>query len=499
MEAPLEPPASTGIAGLDLILRGGFPRNEMHLVQGSGGTGKTTLALQFLLAGAEAGERSLYVTLSQTRDGLERIARSHGWALDRVRVHELSPGSVVEHLAANQTVLHTAEVELGEVTHELRQAVADVKPRRVVFDSIGVLSLLAGSSTRYHREVVLLRQFLATEGCTALFVGDVPELVPATDAPSTELHSLMGSVIHLEQTTPEYGEVRRRLRVVKMRGVPVRGGYHDFRITTGALVVYPRLEHATRPYNEFRRVVSGIGPLDTLLGGGLEQGTACLLIGPSGAGKSTLATCYARAVAEQGDRSAIFLLDERVETFARRSSGLGMELTPLIDSGHVLIRELPVADISPGEFAQDVRKVVDDSGARIVVIDSLTGYFNALGNAPMLIVQMHELLTFLSRRGVLALLTVTQEGFMSVGSPTGLDVSYLSDTILVLRTFEVNGAIRRCIIASKKRQGEHETTIRELRFGHGRVEVLGEPLRGLRGILSGNPDFLRDEGAHERE
>jgi circadian clock protein KaiC len=493
MEATNDGAASTGVDGFDHILRGGFPRNDMHLVQGGGGTGKTTLALQFLLAGAAAGERVLYVTLSQTKQGLEKIARSHGWTLDRVTVHELSPGSVVEHLASHQTVLHTAEVELGEVTQELRHVVAEVRPRRVVFDSIGVLGLLAGSSTRYHREIVLLRQFLVAAGCTALFLGDTPA--------NSELESLTASVILLEQTAPEYGEVRRRLRVVKMRGVAVRGGYHDFRVRTGGLIVYPRLEHATNQYNEFRRVASGLPALDKLLGGGLEQGTACLFVGPSGAGKSTLATCYVRAVAQAGDASVIFLLDERSETFVARSGMLGLDLAPALASGRVAIQELPTSDISPGEFAQNVRRAVDEFGARVVVIDSLTGYFNAMGNAQMLVVQMHELLTFLSRRGVLTILTVTQEGFMSVGTSTVLDVSYLSDTIIVLRMFEVNGVVRRCLIASKKRQGEHETLIREVTFGHGRVEVSDAPVRNLRGILGGDPLPIPteyEERPHER-
>jgi circadian clock protein KaiC len=490
--------ASTGVAGFDWVLKGGLPRDEMHLLQGSGGTGKTTLALQFLLAGAAAGEDTLYVTLSQTKHGLEKIARSHGWSLDGVIIHELSPGSVVEHLAAHQTVLHTAEVELGELTQELRKVVERTKPRRVVFDSIGVIGLLAGNATRYHREIVLLRQFLTGHGCTALFLGDWPG-ENAADAPAnTEFHSLTASVIHLEQIAVQYGEVRRRMRVMKMRGVPISGGYHDFRIRKGGIEIYPRLEHATDEYSEFRHIETGMKPLDELLGGGLEQGTACLFVGPSGAGKSTLATCYARAVARDGDHAAIFLLDERRETFMVRSHGLGIGLDPFVKDGRVVLHELPTADITPGEFAQRVRAAVERKDARVVVIDSLTGYFNAMENAPMLVVQMHELLTYLSRRGVLTILTVSQEGFMSTG-PSGpqLDVSYLSDTIIVLRTFEVNGVVRRCLIASKKRQGEHETTIREMFFGHGRIEVGAEPLQGLRGILRGDPEPI-ESPKHER-
>ncbi len=379
---PILEPASTGVAGFDRILHGGLPRDELHLLQGSGGTGKTTLALQFLLAGVAAGENTVYVTVSQTKLGLEKIARSHGWSLDGILIHELSPGTVLEHLAAHQTVLHTAEVELGEVTEELRKVIGEAQPRRLVFDSMGVLELMAGSATRYHREIVLLRQFLTGQKCTALFIGDWLASDQADVTANTEIHSLTSSVIHLEQTAPEYGELRRRLRVIKMRGVSFSGGYHDFRIRTGGIELYPRLEHAVEQYKEFRRVASGLKPLDAVLGGGLELGTACLLVGPSGSGKSTLATCYARAVAAAGDRAAIFLLDERRETFTVRSSGLGIDIEPFLENGSAFIRELPTADISPGEFAQSVRRAVDRDGARLVIIDSLTGYFNAMEKLP---------------------------------------------------------------------------------------------------------------------
>lgn len=479
-------PASTGIPGLDEILRGGFPRDEMHLIQGTAGTGKTTLALQYLLAGARAGERGLYITLAQTKKGLEAIARSHGWSLEGMTVHEVLPGGVVDQRAGHQTVLHTAEVELGELTRELRKLVEEAKPARVAFDSIGVLGLLAGSKPRYHQEIVALREFLTGRGCTALFIGEWPAEAELEGPANSEFHSLAASVIHLDQKIPDYGEIRRCLRVIKVRGVPFQGGYHNFRIRTGGLEVYPRLgARQTGEYREFRRLQSGIAALDALLGGGLEHGTACLLIGPSGAGKSTLAAAYARAAAQAGDTAAIFLFDERSETFKVRSAGVGVDLQPHLDSGRMHIEAIPTEDITPSEFAQRVAGAVH-GGASVVVIDSLTGYLNAMGNSAMLVAQIHELLSFLSHRGVLTILVVFQEGIMSVGRAPSVDVSYLSDTILLFRQFEAGGRVRRCIAAIKKRHGEHDTTLRELFIRPGAMSI-GEPLRGLHGVLGAAP------------
>jgi circadian clock protein KaiC len=479
--------ASTGIRGLDEILRGGLPRDEMHLVEGAAGTGKTTLALQFLLAGVRAGESGLYITLSQTKRGLEEIARSHGWSLQGITVHELSPGAVAERIAAHQTVLHTAEVELDELTQELREEIEQTKPRRVVFDSLGVVGLLAGSAPRYHREIVTLRRFLAGHGCTALLVGDRLGPEEPEDSAGNALYALATSVIHLAQRMPDYGEVRRRVLVIKVRSVSFQSGYHDFRILTGGLEVYPRLGAPTSPeYTDFLDVRSGIEPLDRLLGGGLQQGTACLLVGPPGSGKSTLASVFARHAAGEGTSSSIFLFDERPEIFKKRAQGVGVDLQPQLDQGRIVIYPMDTASITPGEFAERVRREVLDRQVKIVVIDSLTGYFSAMESTTMLVVQMHELLNFLSRHGVLTMLLISQEGFMTVGAIPSLDVSYLSDSIIVVQMFEADGSVRRCLSAVKKRQGEHETSIRELFIRPGQVTVGEEPLRQFRRILIRN-------------
>ncbi len=483
----LDPPevASTGIPGLDAILLGGFPRDEVHLVQGSGGTGKTTLALQFLIAGSQAGETGLYITLSQTKRGLETIARSHGFSLDGLVVEELSAGTVAERAAADQTVLHTSDLELGELTRDLCARIDQIQPRRVIVDSIGVIRLLAGSAPRFHREVILLRQFLARRSCTVLFLDDGPAEGKSEGRAHTEFHNIATSVVHLDQIPPEYGEVRRRIRVVKVRGVAFQGGYHNFRIRKGGLQVFPRLGPTTTEYNDFQTVPSGLAVLDHLLGGGLEQGTACLFVGPPGTGKSTLASIFCRSEAERGDVASIFLFDERPETFAARAKGLKIDLAPHLAAGRVLLKQLDTSSVSAGEFADQIREAVVRDGAKIVVIDSLTGYFNAMGESPMLLVQMHELLNFLSRHGVLTLLLIAQQGFMTVGTVAHVDVSYLSDSIIVLRSFVAGGKVRRCLAAVKKRQGEHETTIRELFLDSRGVRIGETALRDVRHVLGG--------------
>ena len=469
---------------MDDILEGGLPGDELCLLQGDAGTGKTTVALQFLLEGVRVGERVLYVTLSQTEAGLRRIARSHGLSLAGVEIHELSAADFAAQAAAEQTLFPTADVELGETVDAVIAAVTRLDPARVVFDSVAELRLLAGDPLRYQRQLLGLRQFFTDRRCSVLLLED-----GSPGSGDQKLQGLLGGLIVLEQLAPEYGNVRRRLRVVKLRGTSYHGGYHNFKIRTGGVEVYPRITpDVTAEHNDWRTLASGVTELDALLGGGLEEGTTCLVLGPSGTGKTTLATLYAYAAARRGERTAVFLFDERPETFYRRSEGLGMDVRPLVTEGRMRVRQIDTGELSPGEFAQDVRRAVDDEGARVVLIDSLSGYFHAMPQEDQLVTQMHELLVYLSQRGVLSLLIVGQSGIVGTDIMAPVDVSYMADTVLLLRHFEAFGTLRKAVSVVKKRYGPHETAIRELRFAPGGVAV-GEPIEAFGGVLTGNPTF----------
>ncbi len=477
LSQPVPPPvAGTGVPGLDAILHGGLPREEMHLVQGVAGTGKTTIALNFLAAGARAGEPCVYLTLSQSKEHLERIANSHGWSLDGVTIHELSPGTVADRIASRQSILPTADVELVELFRDLLEVVGRVKPRRAVIDSVTVLQLLAGSTQRYHREVVTLRQLFVERGCTVLALADHPA---EGQQPEVMFHPLSGCVINLEQEPRAYGDVRRRLRVVKARGLPHNGGYHDFKIRSGEMEVYPRLGAYEQPeHSAFHVIPSHLASFDRLLGGGLNTGTSCLIVGPSGAGKSSLATLFATSVAQEGDHAAIFLLDERPETYLARSELIGIPLREHTKSGRILLRQLDPGEIAPGEFSQQVRQCIETSGTKLVIIDSVIGYFSAMGSAGVFVTQLHELMTFLTRKGVLLVLCGAQEGFMSIGLQNGVDVSYLSDTIIALSYYEQDGELHRALTVVKKKHGDHISTIHELLLQRGQLRVSEQPLRG---------------------
>lgn len=485
--------APSGVAGLDEVLSGGFPANRFYLVEGNPGTGKTTLALQFLLEGARRGERGLYVTLSETREELRAVAASHNWSLDEIAIHELVPTEASLSRDEQYTVFHPSEVELADTTDAVLQQVERINPTRVVFDSLSEMRLLARDALRYRRQVLGLKQFFTGRHCTALLLDD-----RTSQDHDLQLQSIAHGVLLLEHSTLDYGGERRRLRVVKLRGVNYRGGYHDFRILTGGIQVFPRLvasEHR-EPFTA-GTVVSGLPELDALLGGGLGHGTSALLIGPAGAGKSALATQYCVAAAERGESAAIYIFEESRETFLERSEGLGLPLRELIEAGRVSLQQVNPAELSPGEFDAAVRRGVEQAGARIVVIDSLNGYLNAMLDARFLVLQLHELLSYLDRRGVLTLMTVAQHGMVSDRMVSPVDVSYLADSVVLLRYFEAAGEIRQAISVVKKRTGGHERTIRELRLGPG-IRV-GPPLTEFQGVLSGMPTYVGTPASLRRQ
>lgn len=471
---------ATGVQGFDEILGGGFPPRRLYLVQGDPGAGKTTLALSFLLEGVRRGERSLYVTLSETRDELDDIARSHRWSLDGLSVLEISSEAMADELQT--TLYEPAEVELGERMRTLLEKVDALKPSRVVLDSCSELRLLSQSGLRYRRQILALKQRLVDLGCTILLLDN-----PNPGSPDMLLQSVVHGVISMEQLSPIYGAERRRLRVLKLRGLKYRGGYHDFIIVTGGLEVFPRLV-AAEHHRTFERapVSSGRGELDALLGGGPDRGTSFLLMGASGCGKSAVAAQYALAAADRGERVVVFAFDESAGMYLARSEGLGMPIRRHVEAGRITLQQVDPAELSPGEFVHAVRRVVEDGGARLVVIDSLNGLLNAMPEETFVALALHELLAYLGQRGVLTLMTVAQHGLVGDQPASPVDVSYLADAVLLFRYFETGGHVRKALAAVKKRSGRHETTIRELLLRSDGVHV-GPVLEELQGVLTGTP------------
>ena len=474
----------TDIAGLDDVLGGGFPANRLYLIEGDPGTGKTTLALQFLLAGARRGEPVLYVTLSETEEELRANARSHGWTLDGVSIYELVPPEESLRPEAQYTIFHPSEIELSDTTGAVLAEVERLQPRRIVFDSLSEMRLLAGDALRYRRQLIALKQYFAGRRCTVLLLDD-----RTTTEGDLQVHSIAHGVVSLAQITQDYGSERRCLRVRKLRGTRYRGGNHDFKIETGGNVVFPRLVAAEHRETFARAPVpSGVAGLDALMGGGLDRGTATLLMGPAGSGKSSVAAQFVAAAAERGEFAAVFLFDEGVGTYLTRAAGLGIEMERHLAAGRVRVQQIDPAELSPGEFAHLVRRAVEEQGARIVVIDSLNGYLQAMPEERFLIVQMHELLTYLNQQGVVTLLVTAQHGFLGMNMSTPVDVSYLADTVLLFRYFEAAGAVRNAISVVKKRTGRHERTLRELRMSGAGVAV-GPPLTEFQGVLTGVPTY----------
>lgn len=475
-------PLRTGVAGLDDVLGGGFLPNRLYLVEGTPGAGKTTLALQFLMAGARAGEAVLYVTLSETLEEVAGVAASHGWDLSGVATREMLPSQQALHPEEHYTVFHPSEVELGETTIRLLEEVEKVNPRRVVFDSLSELRLLAGSSLRYRRQILALKQFFAGKNCTVLLLDDMTAIEH-----DLQVQSIAHAVLRLEQLNPHYGSARRRLIVLKYRGQAYRGGFHDYKIRRGGLEVYPRLVASEHPRERaLTQLRSGVRALDDLLGGGIECGTSTLLLGAPGTGKSTVAVQFALAAAQRGETAALFLFDESVTTLRARCAGMGMDLAPFIASGRIRLRQVDPAELSPGEFVAGIRDAVKEHEATVVVIDSLNGYLNAMPDEKFLIAQLHELLTYLGQAGVATMLVGAEHGLIGTQMQTPVDASYLADAVVLLRYYETDSEVRQAISVMKKRGGRHERSIRSFHMTPQGL-VVGEPLKRFRGILTGTP------------
>ena len=475
--------ARVGIAGLDEILRGGLPRNRIFLIDGVPGTGKTTLALQFLLEGRARGERGLYVTLSETSEELRAAAESHGWSLDGIEIVELSTltGDSADEA---YTLFHPAEVELQQTVEVVLSEIERHAPQRVAFDSLSEMRMLARDALRFRRQILALKQFFAGRECTVLLLDD-----RASPDGDLQLHSLAHGVIVLEHLAMDYGAERRRVQVMKMRGTRFAGGYHDFRIRTGGIEVYPRVQRGplTKPAWE-SPLGSGSDELDALVGGGLERGTSTLLTGAAGTGKSVLAMQFALAAAARGEHARVYMFDERVPTAMIRAEGLGLDIhTPMADNRLTLCQIEPT-EMSPGEFVHEVVSAVDE-GTSLIIIDSINGLLQAMPSERLLGVQVHELLSYLATRGVTVIMTLVQRGIFGAPVSEAAEVSYLADAVVLLRYFEHAGTVRRAMSVVKKRSGSHEQTIREFRVEHGGLRV-GEPLREFRGVLTGNPEYL---------
>lgn len=473
---------STGLRGLDEVLCGGLTPDRLYLLEGTPGTGKTTLALQFLLDGAARGERSLYVTLSETADELHAAAASHGWSLDGIEVYELVNEMGLDP-DSEQSILHPSEIELGETVREVIARVESLKPDRVVFDSLSELRLLAQNPLRYRRQILALKQFFSRRSCTVLMLDD-----RTSEAGDLQLHSIAHGVISLDQAPREFGSERRRLRIVKMRGIKFRGGYHDFVVETGGILVFPRLI-AAEHHAAFdpRARSTGTAELDLLLGGGLVPGTNTLLLGPSGAGKTTTGVRCMVAALERGETATYYLFDEGLATVMTRSAMLGMDLAPHIEAGRLTVTQIDPAELSPGEFAAMVRQAVEERGSTFVAIDSLNAYLHAMPGEEHLVLQMHELLSYLNQTGVTTLLVLGQHGVVGEVR-TDIDLSYLSDCILLFRFFEAAGEIRTALSVVKSRVNVHERTIRELQISAEGLRV-GEALIDFEGVLTGLPAY----------
>jgi circadian clock protein KaiC len=480
--------ARTGVPGLDYVLAGGLSTGHVYLIEGSPGTGKTTMALQFLLEGASLGEKGLYVALSETERELRDGAASHGWTLDQtIEVFELAPADSFLEAEQQQTLLYSSDLELGETTGAIFTAFERAKPSRVVLDSLSEIRLLAQSSLRYRRQLLAIKHYFSGRGATVILLDDL-----TSEPLDKTVHSIVHGVIQVEELASNYGAERRRLRISKYRGRSVRRGYHDFAIRIGGAVVFPRLvaaEHRTR----FDRIQisSSVAELDSLLGGGIELGSSTLILGPAGAGKSTFAIQFLAAAVRRGEKAAMFAFDEELGLLFDRMKKMGIDLEAMRESGSLKIEQVDAAELSPGEFAYLVRSTVDAAQATTVVIDSLNGYQAAMPEENALILHVHELLQYLNRQGANTFLTVAQHGILGdIKAP--IDITYLADSVILLRYFEALGSVRRAVSGIKKRGGGHEATIREFQLGAAGLTI-GAPIKAFRGVLGGEPVLVGDE------
>jgi circadian clock protein KaiC len=480
----------TEVAGLDEILAGGLARSRLFLLEGNPGTGKTTIATQFLKAGSEAGERTLYITLSETEEELRDGAASHGWELpEDLEVFELVPPETLLDEEQQQSLLYSSDLELGEATKRIFEAFERVQPSRVVLDSLSEIRLLAQGSLRYRRQILALKHYFSHHDATVLMLDDL-----TADVMDKTVHSVAHAVIRLEELSPNYGSERRRLRVLKYRGRRYRGGYHDFVIDTGGVRVFPRLVSAEHR-GDFKGETVPIenAELNGLIGGGFERGASTLVLGPAGTGKSLLMMTFVKSAVDRGESAAMFVFDEELGLLFNRARGLGIDIQAMVDTGRLVIEQIDAAELTPGEFSERVRTCVEKYGARTIVIDSLNGFQAAMPEEQALVLHMHELLQYLNRQGAMTFLTVAQHGLVG-DMKTPVDVTYLADTVILLRYFEALGRVRRAISVVKKRTGQHEDTIREFMIGSDGI-TLGEPLTSFQGVLSGVPTLV---GAVER-
>jgi circadian clock protein KaiC len=484
---PRDERSPSGVEGLDTILCGGLPRNCFYLIQGDPGSGKTTLALQFLLEGIRRGESVLYITLSETKQELEKVARSHGWSLEGIPLLELSAIEALLRPESQTTVFHASEIELNKVSQLLLEQAKKSKPSRVVFDSLSEFRLMAETPLRYRRQLLNLKQEFAKHQSTVLLLDDRMEASGLRGDP--HVLSLAHGVIDMEQMAADYGSSRRRLRVSKLRGVSYREGVHDYTIVTGGLRIFPRLVAAEHhaPFKH-ESVSSGIKELDELFGGGLDRGTTTLILGPAGSGKSTMAIQYASQMAAAGEKCMLFAFDEIRQLMLTRAKALGLNLEDHIQKGLITAQQVDPAEVSPGEFAVRIVRGVE-AGCKLVVIDSLNGYMNAMPGERFLINQLHELCSYLNQQGVVTILILAQHGLVAAHD-TPIDLSYLADTVATLRYFEAAGHVKQAVAVIKKRSGPHEKTIREFRLDPGTGIRIGRPLTDFHGVLGGTPTYL---------